>query len=384
MRSGLHHATDVGDRRAGRPHSSMFLRMLVRAAVVRRGRAGSALLATAVAAAVATTMLTLYTDVQVKLRKEFRSYGANVLVVGREGATLPPDAMRQVESALGTRGIAVPFAYIVARTEGGQSVVVAATDLGRVRTLNRWWSVTAWPSSAHEALVGVRAAAVVTPTNMPFALRFQGRTMQLAPAGTLQTGAAEDSRVYLSMPDFQSWTGVRPSVIEIAAAGSSGDVEVLIQRLARTLPAAEVRPVRQIVEAEARVLGKTRSALLASTALITLTAALCVLATLMGWVFDRRRDFALMKALGASDRLLNAFFAAEAAAVGALGALVGYVIGVGIAAWIGRVNFHAAVAPRFSVLPLVLAGCVAMALLSAALPIGLLRRMHPGILLRGD
>jgi putative ABC transport system permease protein len=384
VRSGSHHATDVGDRRAGRPHSSMFLRMLVRAAVQQRGRAGSALLATVVAAAVATAMLTLYTDVQAKLRTEFRRYGANVVVVGREGAALPPDALSHVESALGTRGIAVPFAYIVARTDDGRSVVVAGTDLDRVRRLNQWWSVTAWPASAHDALIGVRAAAVVTPANAPFNLRFGGQTVQVTPAGTLQTGAAEDSRVYLSMQDLQSWTGVRPSAIEIAVTGSSSDVDALIQRLARALPTAEVRPVRQIVEAETRVLGKTRSALLASTVVIMVTSALCVLATLVGWVFDRRRDFAIMKALGASDRLLSAFFAAEAAAVGALGALVGFVIGVGIAAWIGRVNFHAAVAPRFSVLPLVLAGCVAMALLSAALPIGLLRRVHPGILLRGD
>ena len=46
----------------------MFLRMLVRAAVLRRGRAASALLAMVVAAAVATAMLNLYVDVQAKLR----------------------------------------------------------------------------------------------------------------------------------------------------------------------------------------------------------------------------------------------------------------------------------------------------------------------------
>ena len=64
--------------------------------------------------------------------------------------------------------------------------------------------------------------------------------------------------------------------------------------------------------------------LLAAASLIILTAALCVLSTLMGWVFDRRRDFAIMKALGASGRLLNGFFAAEAAALGVIGALIGF------------------------------------------------------------
>jgi len=44
------------NRRAGKPHTSMFLRMLMRAAVLRRGRAASALLAMVVAAAVATAI----------------------------------------------------------------------------------------------------------------------------------------------------------------------------------------------------------------------------------------------------------------------------------------------------------------------------------------
>jgi putative ABC transport system permease protein len=157
-----------------------------------------------------------------------------------------------------------------------------------------------------------------------------------------------------------------------------------MHQLQEAIPVAEVRPVRQIMEGEARVLGKTRATLLAAAALIILTAALCVLSTLMGWVFDRRRDFAIMKALGASDRLLNSFFAAEAAALGATGAVIGFVLGIGIAAWIGRVNFHAPVVPRFGVLPLVLAGSILVTLLSAILPISLLRRVQPAVILRGE
>jgi putative ABC transport system permease protein len=104
----------------------------------------------------------------------------------------------------------------------------------------------------------------------------------------------------------------------------------------------------------------------------------------MGWVFDRRRDFAIMKALGASGRLLNGFFAAEAAALGAAGALLGFLVGIGLAAWIGRANFHAPVAPRFSVLPVVLAGSIIVTLLAAIVPISLLRRVQPAVILRGE
>ncbi len=404
-------AKEVANRRAEdartSPPISMFGRMLFRAAVLRRKRAASALLAMIVAAAVATTMMNLYVDVQAKLRTEFRNYGANVVIVAKDGRSLPADALNKVESVLGAKTLAVPFSYAVARTKDGQSVVVVGTDFARARQLNHWWSVSRWPAVnrwpppsqvirsladsttetltiSDEALVGVRAAAVVAPRHQPFDLTFQGNTIHLDPVGMLQTGAGEDSRIYLDQTAFQNWTGIAPSTIEVAANGTAAEIESSIRQLAPLLPNADIRPVRQIMEGEANVLNKTRATLYASATLVVLTSALCVLATLIGWVFDRRRDFAIMKALGASERLVNGFFAAEAAALGVVGAILGFFIGIGVAVWIGRVNFHAPVVPRFSVFPYVLAGSVAVALISAILPIELLRRVQPAIILRGE
>jgi putative ABC transport system permease protein len=333
-------------------------------------------------------MMNLYVDVQAKLRTEFRSYGANVVIVAKDGQSLPGDALAKVESVLGAKTLAVPFSYAVARTKDGQSVVVVGTDFARARQLNRWWKVSHWPDAPNEALIGMRAASVVSPkadpNHQPFELTFQGKVIQLARAGMLQTGAGEDSRIYLDQSEFQNWTGIAPSTIEVAANGTATEVGAAIRQLATLLPSADIRPVRQIMEGEANVLNKTRATLYASATLVVLTSALCVLATLIGWVFDRRRDFAIMKALGASELLVNGFFAAEAAALGVVGAILGFFIGIGVAAWIGRVNFHAPVVPRFSVFPYVLAGSVAVALISAILPIELLRRVQPAIILRGE
>ncbi len=379
-----HSTRDIAASREQAPHTSMFLRMLVRAAILRRGRAAAALLAMVVAAAVATAMLNLYVDVQAKLRREFRNYGANIVIVGKDGASLPANALANTDFILSSHGISATFAMVVARTTDGQPVVVAGTDFDRVRQLDHWWSVSSWPSASSQALVGVRALPAVAPSQQAFDLTFQGRTLHLTPVGTVQTGAAEDSRIYISLPDFTAWTGVQSSSIEVAASGSPEEIAGIMNRLTAAVPSAEVRPVRQIMEGEARVLGKTRATLLAATALIILTAALCVLSTLTGWVFDRRRDFAIMKALGASGRLLNGFFAAEAAMLGAAGALIGFLVGIGLAVWIGRVNFHSPVVPRFSVLPVVLAGSMVITLLAAILPISLLRRVQPAVILRGE
>jgi putative ABC transport system permease protein len=362
----------------------MFLRMLVRAAVLRRGRAAGALLAMVVAAAVATAMLTLFSDVQSKLQSEFRSYGANVVVIAKDGQQLPAGTSQAVDSLLGGHGVAVPFSYALARTPQGQSVVVAGTDFRRVRELNRWWSANAWPTQENSALVGDKAAKAIDPDGKSFDLLFQGRAIHLSPVGVLKTGAAEDSRVYISLADFQGWTDVGLSTVEVAIPGAPAEVKAVMQKLAAAIPLAEVRPVRQLVEGEARVLGKTRSTLVAACALIIATAALCVLATLIGWVIDRRRDFAIMKALGAPQSLVTSFFAAEASLLGVMGAVLGFALGIGAALWIGRINFHANVVPRFSVFPVILAGSVLVALVSAVLPISILRRVQPATILRGE
>lgn len=385
-------STPIADRRSKGHRTSMFLRMILRAAVLRRGRALSALIAVCVAAAVSTTLLMLQFDAQAKLQREFRNYGANITITGKDGASLPADAAARVDSALAGRGVWAPFGFVIARTPSDQAIVVAGTDFARARELNQFWSVTAWPGSAPcgqpqctlPALAGIRASKVFPAHDQPLVLTFQGCTTQLVSAGTVQTGGAEDSRIYISLPAFTAWSGVSASAIEVAASGSSSDIDASLDALTRAFPDAEVRPVRRILEGQARVLYRTRSTMLAAAALVAITAALCVLSTLMGWLFDRRRDFAIMKAIGASDRLLNGFFMAESAALGIAGALPGFLIGLGVAVWISSANFHSSLTPRMSVLPIVLCGSVAVTLLAALLPVSRLHRLQPAAILRGE
>lgn len=361
----------------------MFLRMLFRAAMLRKRTAISALIAISVAAAAATAMLNLFVDIEAKLRKEFRGFGANIIVQAKDSQSFSLSDLQRIGSVAGPHGLAVPFAYAVAHTATGQSLVVAGTDFELAKKLNPWWSVSSWPSQPGQALVGVRAAKALGTVHS-FTLSYQSRNQSLSSAGTLQTGAGEDSRVYISLPDFESWTGLQPSVVEVSAYGSSAEVGALLSTLQKEFPAADVHPVRQVTESEANILHKTRSTLLWSSAFIISTAALCVLATLTGWLFDRRRDFAIMKAIGASDRLIALFISGEAAVLASLGALLGYVSGIGIAAWIGRANFHAPVAPRLDVFPPVLIGCLAVTLVATLLPLRLLRQIQPAMILRGE
>ncbi len=76
------------------------------------------------------------------------------------------------------------------------------------------------------------------------------------------------------------------------------------------------------------------------------------LATLTSSVLDRRKDFAVMKALGSVATVsAGALFACEAALLGAAGAVLGFLLGIAVAFLIGRMNFHSVVIPHWNVFP---------------------------------
>ncbi len=111
---------------------------------------------------------------------------------------------------------------------------------------------------------------------------------------------------------------------------------------------------------------------------------LCMVATFTSSVLERRKDFAVMKALGASNKTVNFLFAAEAASLSLVGAAGGYIVGSGIAFWIGKANFDAAILPQPVLLLPVLLGSVMLALIASTAPLRLLQQIQPAGILRGE
>jgi putative ABC transport system permease protein len=360
--------------------------MLRRSLVHRRARSLSALVAMTVSAGVATALLTLYADLDAKLHKEFRSFGANVVVTapGTAGAAaLPADALARVRQAAGTDALAAEFGYAVATTDRGTPVVVAGTDFDAVKRLNAWWQVDAWPADANAALLGQRAAEFVADEKA-VTLTFAGRPVTLHGAGRLRTGGDEDSRIYMPMAAFTAWTGVKPTVIEVQVPGGAASVEAAMSQLRHSLPEMKIEPVRQLVESESRIVDRTHALMYGAVLLIALTVAVSVLATLSASVLERRRDFALMKALGGSQAQLLGMFLLEAVVLALAGVIAGFVVGSAAAWGISQLNFHTASLPRLRVLPMVLLLNVLIAALASVFPVRVLRGLQPAALLKGE
>ena len=371
--------------------SHMMRQMVLRSLRLRRGRTLIALSALTLAATLITAMLSLYADLESKLDKEFRSYGANIIVAAHEGHSLPNDTVQQVQRLLGNRAQVVSSALVVAnavRKDGTTtSIAVIGTDLAAATKLNSWWKLESRKAqsdgSSAPALFGKHAEQELDPAQT---LTFEGRQLKLRPIGIIESGGPEEDRVYISQQAFERWTGLAPNLLEISYTGSAVEIRAALEQLNAAFAGqpVEVRPVRKIVEAEGRVIRKTRAMMLACGLLIALTVALCVGSTLTASVLERRRDFALMKALGASQQIINGIFTAEAALLGIAASLIGFPAGIGLANLIGTLNFHASIMPRVVVFPTVLLITILVGLASALLPLMRLQRLEPAVILKGD
>ena len=340
-----------------------------------------------VSAGVATALLTLYADLDAKLHHEFRSFGANVVVTTKTQAASPLQAVSlnvaAAQQAAGPDATVAQFAYAVATTDRGTPVVVAGVDFPAVRKLDSWWQVSAWPSSPDHALLGERAAQFVG-NEKALTLTFAGQARTFAGIGHVKTGGDEDSRIYLPMASFIDWTGAQPGVLEIQVPGGAAKVESALARLKAALPGADVEPVRQLVEGESSIVDKTHALMFGAVLLIALTVAVSVLATLSASVLERRRDFALMKALGGSEAQMMSLFLLETLLLAAGGVVAGFLLGSAAAWVISEANFHTASLPRVGVLPIVLLLNVAIAALAALGPVRALRGLEPAALLKGE
>jgi len=156
-----------------------------------------------------------------------------------------------------------------------------------------------------------------------------------------------------------------------------------IDGVERRLSAAQVRPIRQFTDGEARLYSRISGILTATVAVVLILTALCVMAAMTNVAMERKNDVGLMKAIGGSVRRVLRLFLAEAALLGLAGGLIGAAIGIVLSIGLGKAVFGVAAQPRLIVYPISVALTVIVAIL-AAYPLRRLVHIRPASVFRGE
>ncbi len=405
-----------------------------------------AVLSLLVGTALISSLLTVSLDIEDKMGKEMRSFGANILLAPRS-ESVPVEIAGMPVGEIGDKSFLnngdlgrlktifwknnitgfAPYLYGNATLKGEQAVLVGtwfeheiSTEKGPfatgIKKISPWWQVQGeWPSGEGQLLIGRELADRLGITaGDPLKLEVGQSSRDFRVAGIVSTGSFEENQIFVDLPEAQELLGLPGKVekVQVSALTKPPDelarraqlmedpkeglsptdyekwycspyIDAITYQIEEAFPDGQAKPVRQVAEAEGAFLGKLKLLFALIAGVAAVTSAMGVTATMSATVMERRGEIGLMKALGAENFHIAGQFLLEAAFIALIGGVAGYGAGIGLAALIGRQVFDSSAAFSLPVLPLAIVISMVIALLGSALPVRRASRIQPIQALKG-
>jgi putative ABC transport system permease protein len=160
-------------------------------------------------------------------------------------------------------------------------------------------------------------------------------------------------------------------------------------QIREAIPGAQAEQVRRVEQSEGNVLSRISGLMWLISAAALLAAGFAVSAAMATAILERRAEIGLMRSLGASKGAIAMLFYAETGLLAIFAGALGYLLGSGLAAWLGSRIFAgdggAAEAVLIPVLlPVVVALALAVAIAGSTPSIRAALKMEPSAILRAD
>ncbi len=380
------------------PDRKMFWRIIRRIFASNRARLLVILLALGAGATVTAALLNLQIDAKRRLTTEFRAFGPNVIVTPREQASSPGATLsealaekvggvEQVTSVNGQRPVsAVALLYVIAEVSSDTSAKFVPVVVAGKLVMRSIDPGAGTAQNDQQCTAGSKVAEQLRlRAGQKLLLRNDGEQATCQISAITSSGGTEDNQVTVNLETSQHLAGLpaRISLIQLRVEGPPDVIDKYVAGLAQRVPQAEIRPIRQFTEGEAKIYDRISGILSATVGLVLVLTALCVMAAMTNVAMERRNDVGLMKAIGGATRRVLRLFLAEAALLGLTGGVLGAAIGILLSMWLGKAVFGIAARPRLIVYPVTVALTIIVAI-AGAYPLRRLANIRPASIFRGE
>ena len=373
----------------------MYFKMLVNSLVRRRSRMAVALLAVAIGSAVLLGLTTICYDIPRQMMREFRSYGANmVLVPSGEDAELKLSDVEKAANLLSRENLVgiTPYRYEIVRSNM-QPYTAVGTRFEEVKKTSPYWRIEGgWPAQDDEILIGSEIAEttrLIPGKTIPIIGRNAkgarySREMKIT--GIVKTGSVEDGFIFMDLSAMENMVGTSgiAEVAEVSIATTSSELSALVSSIQENVPSITPRLVKRVANSETSVLSKLQALVYLVTLVILALTMICVATTMMTVIMERRKEIGLKKALGAENRNILAEFLGEGVFLGLLGGILGTIFGGLFAQMIsmnvfGRsISFNPHLAFAAVGLSIIVTGAACL------IPVRRVTDIEPAVVLRGE
>jgi putative ABC transport system permease protein len=373
----------------------MFFKMLISSLIRRRSRMMVALLAIAIGATVLLGMVAISYDIPRQMGREFRNYGANMILVasGEDALLSLDDAARAAELIPSSKLIGnAPYRYEIVRINM-QGYTAAGTIFEEARKTSPYWNVSGqWPRDADDIMIGSDVAeftrltpgAVITITGRGSGgARFR-RDMKVS--GIVRTGNVEDGFIFMALPTLEELMGDSGTaeVVEVSVAADEAELNGLVAAIGREVSGISPRLVKRVTQSETTVLSKLQSLVFLVSIVVLALTMICVATTMMTVVMERRREIGLKKAIGADNRSIVTEFLGEGLLLGGAGGFLGAALGFAFAQAVSMNVFGRGVFIDWKLFPMTVAASIAVTAAACLVPVRRAADVEPALVLRGE
>ena len=395
----------------------MYLKMVVSSLVRRSSRLIVAVLAIAIGATTLSGLVTIYYDIPRQLGREFRSYGANLVLLPRGDTKILRGDLEAVRRIIGGDRIVgmAPYRYQTVKINE-QPYIIAGTDLDEARKNSPFWYVEGeWGTKDRpdQVMVGKEIARTLNLSlgddfvvkgvkygqsavaskqtfsaeeNVKKDVGTQYFSRKLYVRGIITTGGAEEGFIFTDADMLNELIGdeFRSDVVECSVMADAAGLGTLSSAIESELPSVQPRAVRRLTQSQDIVLGKLQALVYLVTIVVLLITMISVYTTMMAMVAERKREIGLKKALGAENGLIIGEFLGEGVLLGFIGGALGVLLGFEFAQQVSLSVFGRAIHFQWLLIPITIAVFIAITILASILPVRKVMDIHPAIVLRGE
>lgn len=395
----------------------MYIRMVSSSLLRRASRLVIAVLAIAIGATILSGLVTIYYDIPEQLGREFRSYGANLIVLPRGDGRITREMLGELRELVGTERIVgmTPYRYQTVKINE-QPYIIAGTDLEQAERNSPFWYVEgSWGNAEDTSSVmvgreiadtlniglgdtftvqGVRYGQIAEASRQDLSaeenqkrdMAAQNFSQKLTVKGIVTTGGAEEGFIFADIDMLDEVIGdrFRADVVECSIVADAAELSELSTKIEQEIPDLQPRAVRRLTQSQDIVLGKLQALVLLVTVVVLIITMISVYTTMMAMVAERRKEIALKKALGAENRLVMEELLGEGVLLGVIGGTLGVFLGFEFAQRVSLNVFGRAINFQWALIPVTITVFVAITIIASIVPVRRVMDIHPAIVLKGE
>lgn len=299
-------------------------------------------------------VIAVMTGFQNEIRERILGINPHIMVMNMEGEIkAKEDVLNAIKKVDGVRH-ALPFTSFQAMLQSGRQVLGVAVkgvngdDIGFMKHLVKEGSISELNKKGH-ILIGKELAknlGVFAGDFLTIVIPFGGyspagampETLRVRVGGLFETGMYDIDNTLILMPlkDIEETLGLGPIGIEVKINDVYKADHIRQEILKMLGPGFFARTWIEMNRNLFSALKLEKIAMFIILCLIIFVASFNIISSLIMTVMEKRKDIAILKAMGAKSRSIMKIFMVEGVTIGISGALIGSILGYGICELIER------------------------------------------------